>query len=126
MKLKITRRRLLTGSIAAGIGVFVDMRLIEPRWLRVAHVDVALPVRQLANPIRILHISDIHASRHVPVEFIRKAIELGVSRKPDIACITGDLITRRIPYRNEYVSSLRQLSAACPCFACVGNHDGGR
>jgi predicted MPP superfamily phosphohydrolase len=126
MKIKITRRRFLTGSIAAGIGVLADMRLIEPRWLSVAHVDVALPIGQLTNPIKILHISDIHASSDVPAEFIRKAIELGVSHKPDIACITGDLITRRIPYRSEYVSSMSQLSAACPCFACLGYHDGGK
>ena len=77
MKLKITRRRFLAGSIAVGIGAFADMRFVEPRWLRVAHVDAALPAGRLANPIRILHISDIHASRHVPVEFVKKAIELG-------------------------------------------------
>ncbi|MHC4701764.1 MAG: phosphodiesterase YaeI [Planctomycetota bacterium] len=125
MKLKITRRRFLAGSIAAGIGVLADMRLVEPRWLSVAHVDVGLPNGRLSNPIRVLHISDIHASRQVPAKFVRKAIQLGLSHKPDIACITGDFISRRIPYRDEYVSSLRQLSAACPTFACVGNHDGG-
>ncbi len=125
MKLRITRRRFLIGSFAAGAGVVADMRLIEPRWLRVDRVDVTLPAGRLTNPVRILHISDMHASGQVSVEFIEKAIELGISQRPDLACITGDFITRHIPYRNEYVSILRSLSAACPCFACAGNHDGG-
>lgn len=125
MHLRLTRRRFLAGSIAGAVGVAMDMRLIEPRWLRVARVDIGLPGRRLARPIKILHLSDMHASDHVPVSFIRKAIELGISQKPDLVCITGDLISRHIPDRNMYVEGLRLLSATCPCFACVGNHDGG-
>lgn len=126
MKFKLTRRRFLAGSVVGCIGIFVDMRCIEPRWLRVARVDVALPSGRLAHPVRILHVSDMHASGHIPMAFIREAIELGISQKPDLVCITGDLISRHIPDRNEYVAALRLLSANCPCFACVGNHDGGR
>jgi len=126
MPFRLTRRRFLVGSATAFVGAVADMRLIEPRWLRLAHIDVALQGRRLVRPIRILHISDMHASDCVPVSFIRQAIELGVSQKPDLVCITGDLISRRIPDRGMYVESLRLLSAACPCFACAGNHDGGR
>jgi hypothetical protein len=125
MKLKITRRSVLIGSVAAGAGVLADMRLIEPCWLRVDRVDVTLPAARLKNPVRVLHISDMHASGQVPVEFIENAIELGIAQRPDLACITGDFITRHIPTRDEYVSILRHLSATCPCFACAGNHDGG-
>ena len=125
MKFNLTRRCFLVGSIAAAIGIIVDMRLIEPRWLRLTDVDVVLPGKRLARPIKILHISDMHVSNHVPINFIREAIELGISKKPDLACITGDFISRRVPDWRKYVECLRLLSAACPCFACVGNHDGG-
>jgi uncharacterized protein len=125
MKIKLTRRHFLVGSIATLLGVVVDMCFIEPRWLQLTHIDVPLHDKRLPRPIKILHISDMHASGHVPIAFIRKAIELGIAQKPDLACITGDLISRRIPDWNTYVDSLRLLSATCPCFACVGNHDGG-
>lgn len=126
MEFKLTRRRFLIGSLAAAVGIAVDMSIIEPRWLSLARVDVALPGGRLARPITILHISDLHASLHVPIAFIRRAIELGIAQEPDLACITGDMISGRIPDRQDYVDSLSLLSAACPCFACVGNHDGGR
>ena len=124
--MKLTRRRFLLGSVAAALGIVADMRLIEPRWLRLAHVNVALPGGRLIQPIKILHISDIHASDHIPMAFIRGAIEEGISQSPDLVCLTGDLISRHIPQRSEYVDVLRLLSATCPCFACAGNHDGGR
>ena len=96
MKIKLTRGRFLAGCIVAGVGAVIDMRFIEPRWLRLTRVDIALPRGRLAHPVKILHISDLHASGHVPISFIRKAIELGISMKPDFACITGDFISLRI------------------------------
>ena len=46
--------------------------------------------------------------------------------KPDIICLTGDFITRRIHDRIAYRRALSTLADAAPTFACLGNHDGGR
>ncbi len=125
MAFKLTRRKFLYGSLAVCLGAVVDVRFLEPRWLRVTHVKVKLPGEKPARPFRILHLADMHASDHVPVPFIRRAIELGLSHEPDITCLTGDLITCRIPSRDEYIAALRLLSKRGPCYACFGNHDGG-
>ena len=125
MNFRLSRRKFLTGTLVAGAGVLVDMRLLEPRWLRIHHVDVALPTGRTANPFRILHISDLHSSKDVPLSFIKKAIERGLEQNPDIVCITGDLISHHIPDKHKYADCLRMLSAAAPCYACTGNHDGG-
>jgi uncharacterized protein len=126
LEFKLTRRHFLIGSITVAISIVVDMYFIEPRWIRIARVNIALPGKLLARPIKILHISDLHASSHVPIDFIIKAIELGISESPDLACITGDFVSRHIPDRRKYREGLRLLSTVCPCFGCAGNHDGGR
>jgi predicted MPP superfamily phosphohydrolase len=124
-KVLLTRRKFLWGGLVGAVGVAADMRLIEPRWIRKSVVNVAMSASPLSRSLRILHLSDMHASKVVPVGFIRKAFELGIAQKPDCICITGDLISQTIPERDAYVSALRLLSEACPCVACVGNHDGG-
>lgn len=121
----LTRRRFIALGAAACAGAFIDMCYLEPRWLRTARVGVQLPRARIARPIRILHLSDMHASDEVPVSFIREAFELGLAEQPDLVCLTGDFFTRKIPDRDDYIASLKQLSGACPCYACPGNHDGG-
>lgn len=121
----LTRRRFLYGMVAILGGGYVDLRYVEPRWLRVSKVGVTLPGKEAARPVRILQLSDFHASEIVPLSFIRKAIEMGIKQNPHITCLTGDLITGKIPDRPAFVEALRLLSNHGPCFACMGNHDGG-
>ena len=112
------------GAMACA-GAFVDMRFLEPSGLKLSRVDIRLPRTRFPEPVRILHLSDMHASDDVPDSFIRDAFELGLSCKPDLVCLTGDFYTQRIPDRDIYVASLKRLSDRCPCYACPGNHDGG-
>lgn len=130
MRFRLTRRRLLAGSLAAGAGLlgagtWIDMRYVEPQWLKETRVNICLPGKTLSRPVRVLHLSDLHASGHVPMAYIEKAIERGIAHKPDLVCFTGDLINRLIPDRKRYAAALRLLSDDCPCYACAGNHDGG-
>lgn len=125
MKNMITRRNFLAGAAAASLGVYCDMKFIEPKWLKVVETDITLPQRDLSSPIRILQLSDLHVSERIPVSFIDKAIQLGLSQKPDLICLTGDLISRKLRDRANYLKALKALSDHAPCYACVGNHDGG-
>ncbi len=122
----MTRRQFFLASTATGCSLFLDGRWIEPNWLEVTTRPVALKRPLPSGPIRLLHLSDLHASSVVPVSAIEHAITLGLAERPDVICITGDFITQREEHpRGEYVRALRRLSAAAPTYAVLGNHDGG-
>ena len=98
----------------------------EPRWLEVTEKRVRLARRPPDAPVRILHLSDLHASFVVPWSLIHNAITLGLERRPDLICVTGDFITHREEFDDQtYVRALRRLTSAAPTFAVLGNHDGG-
>jgi len=124
----ITRRSLLfsLGSSIFGIAGGYYSRFMESRWLGMDEVGVTIPGKPLAGPVRILHLSDFHASAVVPLEYIEEAIRFGLSAEPDLICITGDFHTACDFERERYLRTLRLLSDAAPAFACFGNHDGGR
>ena len=99
---------------------------VEPNWLERTYHQVKLPRKGLASGVRILHLSDFHASSAVPFTLIESAVEMGLEAKPDVICLTGDFVTDAAPFdRAEYARILRRLSTAAPVFATLGNHDGG-
>ena len=121
----MTRRKLL--SLAPVIGAApVYAWGVEPNWLEQTFQRIRLPHRNLSNGVRILQLSDFHASRVVPFSLIEKAVDYGLAAKPDLICLTGDFVTDAQEFdQAEYARILRRLSSAVPTFACLGNHDGG-
>lgn len=100
---------------------------LEPNWLEVTTHRICLPHRSLGGGVRILQLSDFHASSVVPFSLIENSVELGLATKPDLICLTGDFVTNAEPVDHvAYARILRRLSSAAPTFACMGNHDGGR
>jgi len=86
---------------------------------------VTLGKSRNAAPLKVLQLSDLHASKVVSMDFIAKAVQLGLSLKPDLVLLTGDFITRKFDQFDRYTEILSPLARAAPCFACLGNHDGG-
>lgn len=120
----MTRRKFLAavGVGVAGSGIYASA--VEPQWLTVGRRTIPLG-RGSGTPLRILHLSDLHASRVVSLDFIASAVRKAVALQPDLICVTGDFITRGYAELDGYAEVLRGLSAAAPTFACLGNHDGG-
>lgn len=125
--MKLTRRKF----VAAGLGLtslgglgFSYMRHGEPEWFEVTHKRAI--VRGLGQPIRILHLSDFHASDVVSYDFIEAAVKTGLEQQPDLIFLTGDFITWKLENADRYCSILTRLSDAAPTYACIGNHDGGK
>ena len=99
---------------------------VEPNWLERTFHRVKLPCKNLTSGVRILHLSDFHASHRYRFRLIEKSVELGLEAKPDVICLTGDFVTDATPFDEaEYARILRRLSSAAPVFATLGNHDGG-
>ncbi len=70
--------------------------------------------------LRIAHLSDLHLG--MPSRGTRavlRAVDWVVERKPDLVCVTGDLVSRRSGLR-----ALREcLAKLSPCYVVFGNHD---
>ena len=124
-RLNLTRRKFLTLVGISGFGAALDARWLEPEWLGIGRHTVALGKGGDATPLKILQLSDLHASKVVSLDFIAKAIRLGLSLKPDLVLLTGDFITRKFAQFERYTEILSPLARAAPCFASLGNHDGG-
>lgn len=102
-------------------------RKIESRWLDVTEKSVPLPARVApARPIRIAHLSDLHACDWSPTAYLQHAAELALGLKPDIVCLTGDYLTCG-EWTNDsgLIYVLQTLSEQVPTYATLGNHDGG-
>ncbi|HVU16662.1 MAG TPA: phosphodiesterase YaeI [Candidatus Didemnitutus sp.] len=121
---RLISRRTFLGSLVAAGATSGYARLIEPQWLDIT--TRRIPIGRTAGPpLRVLHLSDLHASDVVPLPQIAHAISLGLQQKPDVVFLTGDFVTRRRADLAQYSAVLRPLAAAAPTFACAGNHDGG-
>lgn len=93
----------------------------EAGWLRTRVLEVELPdLPAELDGLRIAHLSDFHLglpSRGALAA--ERAVAWVASRKPDLVCITGDLISR--PSGEPVLRTL--LERLGPAYAVLGNHD---
>ncbi|MGJ8638382.1 MAG: phosphodiesterase YaeI [Opitutaceae bacterium] len=124
--MKLSRKQFI--SILGGLGSlpfigFAYMKLFEADWYEVTHKTITID--RFDSPLRILHLSDFHASESVSLESIETAIDLALEQKADVAFLTGDFITKDLDDAEGYSRILSKLSEKIPTYACIGNHDGG-
>jgi uncharacterized protein len=120
----MSRRRFLGGVSIAAAGTLGYARFFEAERLQVSHHAVPL-AGGARRPLRLLHLSDLHASGVVGLDYIEAAIDRALAWRPEVICLTGDFITQRFDSPDQYARVLKKLSDAAPCFATLGNHDGG-
>jgi predicted MPP superfamily phosphohydrolase len=122
--MRFSRRSFILSTLGVTAAVPGYARLVEPGWLDLTKKQVPLP--NLQAPIRILHLTDLHAGADAPFELVDQAISLGLSEKPDLACLTGDYISwGERPDMDRFREMLGPLSSRVPVYASFGNHDGG-
>lgn len=124
-KRRFTRRKALATLLGGGTAVGGTYALgVEPNWFD--HQTLRLPLLPAGSArVKILHLSDFHASLSTPLSRIDRAIAEGLERQPDCCVITGDFITQSLDQPLDYAKTLRALSSAVPTYAVLGNHDGG-
>lgn len=122
----LNRRTLLKGSAAAMVGGAGGMLYcsVEPYWLAIRHHKLPLG-KSHPEGLRILHVSDLHIGNRQTFEFVGQSLMKGLRLKPDLVCMTGDFINRRIFNAKGCRTLFRRMTDATPVFACLGNHDGG-
>ena len=106
--------------LAAGVAV-AAWAWFEAGWLRRRVLEVRLDgVPAELDGLRIAHLSDLHLG--VPSRGRRAvldAVSWVIDRRPDLVCITGDLVSRRSGMR-DLERLLRDLGR---CYVVLGNHD---
>jgi predicted MPP superfamily phosphohydrolase len=122
---KWSRRKFIAGALVGTVGAFSYAKFLEPRWLAVRRNEVPLNTPG-GVPIRLLHLSDFHASEQVSLDYIQRAVRRGLELKPDLVCLTGDFITWRYGAFERYAEILKSISDVAPAWAVLGNHDGGK
>ena len=83
--------------------------------------EIEVPVANLKNEIRIVHLSDMHIGHFRGKNFVQKVVNKTISLNPDIVVITGDLFDGKINLKAENLEPLKQIKA--PIYFVEGNHD---
>lgn len=111
----------VSGSLAAIAAAGLAWSWFEAGWLRTRTVE--LPLEQLPDALdglRVVHLSDFHLGRPSRgAAATEAAVAWTVARRPDLVCITGDLLSHR---RGE--GRLRLLVERLRgAYVVLGNHD---
>ncbi|MFI3322402.1 MAG: metallophosphoesterase [Rikenellaceae bacterium] len=87
---------------------------------KVYNVDITLP--NLAQPLRIAHISDTHFGHFWGERKARKLAGLVEQEGVDALVITGDMFDGRVRLNNDVITPFSKLGL--PVYFSEGNHDG--
>jgi predicted MPP superfamily phosphohydrolase len=111
---------LMTAPFAAlGYGTF-----IERFDFRVREVDVPLAgLSADLDGLRILQLSDIHLGAFLAEPDLARVVDAAREMRPQIAIITGDLISGPGDPLDTCIRQLARLRADSGLFGCMGNHE---
>ena len=127
-KFGVSRRQFLRGALAVPlVGVSAASAyatLIEPYNYLVSQTDVYLKnLPERFENYRITQLTDVHHSRILGIEEVRRVVQLAQRTKPDIFVLTGDYSTSYRRYIEPCAEALGGLSAPDGVWAVLGNHD---
>jgi uncharacterized protein len=110
---------------AAGAGSYSYAQVIEPAWVEVSPVRLALPrLAPQFHGYRIAQISDIHMGDWMDRSRFSEIVALANSHAPDLVAITGDFVTHQSPEAaHDLITTLKGLRARDGVVAVLGNHD---
>jgi predicted MPP superfamily phosphohydrolase len=127
-KLELSRRQFLSGLAATPLiavsATSAYARLIEPYHYEVSETDIFLSdLPERFEGFRITQLTDIHHSRIVGIDEVRRTVDLANSTKPDLIALTGDYTTSYRRYIEPCAEALGSLNAPEGVWAVLGNHD---
>jgi uncharacterized protein len=115
---------LALGCYAAGLVVSAWAAGPGRRWVRVRRIEVPVPGLSLAfDGYRIAQLSDLHIGSFAPRARGARWAELANACRPDLAVVTGDLVTSGTEFYQEAIDVVAGLRAPDGVVAVLGNHD---
>jgi predicted MPP superfamily phosphohydrolase len=115
---RIAKRPLGIGGIAVS-ALFVILGFINAQSFVVTHHD--LPVRGLAQAVKIVHVPDIHLGTQRGEAYLNKILDAINEQKPDMVLYNGDLIDSNIALKPELFSLFKKVRAEQ--YFTTGNHE---
>ena len=124
----VSRRQFLSGLVAAPLlavsATSAYSRLIEPYSYWISETDIFIRnLPQRFEGFRITQLTDIHHSRILGIEEVRRVVTLAQQTNPDMFVLTGDYSTSYRRYIEPCAEALSGLSAPEGVWAVLGNHD---
>jgi len=123
-----SRRQFLSGLVTAPLvavsATAAYARLIETYNYLISETDVL--IRDLPpsfEGFRITHLTDIHHSRILGLNEVRRVVTLAQQTRPDMFVLTGDYSTTYRRYIEPCTEALGALNAPEGVWAVLGNHD---
>ena len=114
----------LCGNIVGVASVGSYSRLLEPRWVEVKNVEIAVDsLPKKFEGMTIAQMSDIHHCKYVSREFIRQCVRKVNALRPDVIALTGDYVFGAHSLVLSVSEELAELQAKEGVFAVLGNHD---
>ncbi|MBH1669926.1 metallophosphoesterase [Stenotrophomonas maltophilia] len=120
--LRALKLRPLAGLLAllvSGYGISQGMAVPQPRQIEVAIKDLPAAF----DGYRVLQLTDIHASRLLTGDWVRRVVDESNALTPDLIVITGDLIDGSVEARRDDARPLADLRAPDGVVAITGNHE---
>jgi predicted MPP superfamily phosphohydrolase len=82
---------------------------------------ITVPIRNLKNTIKIVHLADLHIGTVHQLKFLRRVVGITNSLSPDLVLMTGDLFDGSVPIEEEMLRPLNDLQV--PAYFSTGNHE---
>jgi predicted MPP superfamily phosphohydrolase len=109
----------LSGLVVCGYGV-----LVRRRWFRVVERQVRVAgLDPRFDGFRVAHLSDLHVGTLTPKRWADRWVRAANARAPDLAVVTGDLVTSGAEYNADVAEAIGSLRAVHGVVVSMGNHD---
>ncbi len=97
---------------------------LEPRWVEVTRHDVLFENYPADSPpLKILLMADFHCGPYMPVERLRRFIDIANKQSADAALLNGDFVSYSEKNADACAIELSRLKTTLGSFAALGNHD---
>lgn len=111
-------------AYALGLALSMWAIWIERRWVRVRQLEVAIEdLPPELDGYRIVQLSDLHVGSFDPKARALEWVALSNAQAPDLAVVTGDLVTSGTGFYADVAEAIAALRAPDGVFVSMGNHD---
>lgn len=111
-------------SYLVGLAIAFYGVVIRRWWFVVHRVDVEIEDLPAAfEGFKIAHLSDLHIGTHAPRSWGDRWVRAANRENPNLAVITGDMVTSGTEYHRDIAEIIAGLKASHGTFVSMGNHD---